>query len=282
MEHIFRYQPHLRFTGSDIATGCAILIAAAWSVPLMVHGAPGMLYPAIIGIATYVSFTVVIAGILASVITAMLRQTAWVITETRLARATPKNARACSFSRVSAYRWRRLPPLKGYGVVQTDSATIRLPFVIENLAQCAELIRDRLIATGNLAAFDSRRISRFIRAAAVSDASARRMRRALWPLIGMSYGLMVFNGMTAVRLWGMPAALSAAWMICGPVFPALGFLGADRALCARMHAALKAHPDRDATPDAPKAYAIAGVTTAAAYLLSGIALQRWYVWFIGY
>jgi hypothetical protein len=48
-----------------------------------------------------------------------------------------------------------------------------------------------------------------------------------------------------------------------------------------MHAALKAHPDRDATPDAPQAYAIAALTTAAAYLLSGIALQRWYAGFIG-
>ncbi len=281
MERIFRYQPHFRQPDGIVASVFALLLLATWSIPLVVWLAPNMPLNPIFNLAVWLSVTIILIALFATILNRDIRETVFVVSDRRLARATPRGALALSFADVIEYSYRRLPFVKGWAVVRTRAVLIRLPLLIENLPECAALIRNRLLACGNLAAFDNRQIERFIQEARISDAAGKRVARSLRPLVALSIALMLFSGLVAVRLWRMPALLSVAWMVCGMSFPLAGFFISEMLIRRQMRKRMIQAPDTPTAPDTRGIRFAAGLITALAYLLCGIVFQHSFVWYFG-
>ncbi|MFP4417143.1 MAG: hypothetical protein ACOC4C_01595 [Fibrobacterota bacterium] len=273
MEKIYRYHTFLRKPDSYIIVAGIIFGLFIWMLPVAAHLMFYFPIGPLIRVTFFLSFTVVLLGIIALSFYREFRETAFILKEDTITRNSPNKTIIIPFASVTRFYFRNLG-IFGYGVLSAGGEKIRFPFWIDELAELSSQLRSELLRHNRSSSFKASQIDRFIRHAKVSDLSARRTQEAIRPLVFMMCTMALLNVIIANRLWELPAFLAFGWAIISVCFPLGTYLVSDWWLSRVVSFRLNHDSQSFVPPDATGVYACTGLAGAILYLIAGILFKN--------
>lgn len=282
MNSTFYYQRHLRNSNSFIVFIVCLGIATVSLLPLILDD---ILFEWIhfpVRLPVYLGLTMFFFGVLIFQINRELRGTTYTVTDDMLIKKSLWSTLGVYFSNVRQLRYKRLVLWQGLGTIKSEKMTMRLPLVIENTSGLVSLIEERLVACGNTAAFDRAEIDNFKHDARINDLSTQRTVGVLRHLVLIIAFSILFNWVTAFRIWRLPVLYAVAWAIGGFITPLFSYLVSDYILSVKTERRILERTDCIPDLDASGVYYRVGLVAGAVHLVLGIIYRDLYWWWISF
>jgi len=284
VERTFRHHSYLFAMAKKLPRVSFGIIFLCWLPPLVWYLAVYREFSLpIIRLSIVSSLTVTFIALLAAMVLHELCNTVYTVSESSFIKKSPYKIKIAHFDRVIRFRFVRIPFFNGYGAIVVPGGVIRLPFIIDHLAECVEAIKQRLDMQERAGLYDEKNLLAFQKKALVHEKSVRRIQKAAGPLFQTAISWMAGGAFIAQAFWDLPLRWIVCWGIMGIVFPTAGFLVAEgllyrktaRSIAAHDRASLPIHDgENDAAIDASKTYWTIGAITAFVYLVAGIVFKK--------
>jgi hypothetical protein len=269
----YQCRRYLQTAQRGLVFSLGLLLIMCWFLPvvsLATHGAISS-FPATL--AAYASFAAGCVLLLAMLFSRQMKQMRLEVTDTALIRHGGAVPVIVEFSKATAFRYRKIPFLLGSGELRSDTASIRIPFIVEDLPLLINDIKLGLERAGAPAGVLERGVDRMFREATLSELSTARLSR----YIGAAQRGAVwcfFGAMSAARLfWEWPMFLALGLSLAAMVVPVCGLVVADAVLSRRTRRALaRGDAGRDVREISVVVWCSAMALTA--FLLAGVILQQ--------
>jgi hypothetical protein len=275
---VFTYQRHLRPNERNVWLFFGAIIVLCNLVPLAFQSFYFSSFAFPMRLMMMFSCTLLFLAVFVIQVGREMSNTRYIVDALMLKRVSPWSTTGIHFENITELSYRRRWGVVRIGAIRSKTLTIRLPFVIENLAALVNAIEQRLIACGNQGCFDAGEITTFKRDALVSDLRTRRTFRFLPTLTRLCLSLVALNSFVAVYIWRLPWIFALGWMSFGVIFPLAGHLAADYTLSSITRRHLIHSPDTLPVLDVKKTYGRIAVILGVLYLAAGIFYRTIYAW----
>jgi hypothetical protein len=274
METIYYHHSYFKTIGKKIPAAAAVFIFLCWLPTLCVYVFVYRdLYLPLVKLSLNGSMMVVFIALLLSMLNRELQKTFYVVNDDGVIKKNPYKIRFAQFSSITRFRHVRFPFVSGYGKIEYDGGTIRLPFIIEHLPRCITDIEQRLDAHGKPKVYDAENIRTFKQKALISEQIIHQISRAFPWLLRISLGFMAGGWLIAQNLWRLPLRWVIFWTMCGFLFTFSGFMLAQWHIARDLERRMNKQDLSLPSIDESKTYYLFGLGTFLAYLAAGILLR---------
>ncbi|MBD3317751.1 MAG: hypothetical protein GF344_18340 [Chitinivibrionales bacterium] len=273
MQRIFTYQRYLLFVNYFAFRVIIGAIALSWLVPEALRWTDSILIGSTTRLSLYLTITFAALGGLIVRIGRELKNTVFIVTNDRLVFRTPSCVRSILFEEVERFRCRRVGWFAGYGELQGEKTTIRLPAVVRDLSGMVSLIRRFLDEAGRDSSYDRKEVEAFVLRSRVNDLSEERTFESMPSLLWIIVATTFFSFVVAFRIWQLPALTAIAWSLVGAVFPVASYLTANRLISAMTYRRMRAGDPHPESLEPERFFVSVGAAAFIAYLVLGIAFK---------
>jgi hypothetical protein len=266
----FRYQRHLRLKESSIWAFFGVFIVIGCMAPLLLQNFYFSSFFIPVRLSIFLCCTILLTAFFFIQLSREVKGTRYTVEKEMIVRTSSWSTLGIYYANIRQFRYRRIIFRQGMGSIRTNSLTMRLPFVIENLPELVGQIEQRLIESNNTLCFEPEEIATFKHDATINELSTRRMLGHMRVIVGLILGLMLFNEFTALVIWQLPFLLTIGWMSFGVIFPLVGYLAVDNSISGKIHRQLTADPQSQPRISLKQEFCRIALLIGGLYLLAGI------------
>lgn len=250
------------------------IIVASWLFPFYLQVPYNLYRSNFIRFALFLSITMVVILLLSRTVFHILKNTAYIVTDTHLIKKTPLGTLTILLSAVTSFRYHHYPLGFGYASITVPGKTLRFTYLIENLAEMAFTLKHTLDQMDKSSVYNEKEIDTFQHQAHIGAFMLEQTFQVFYPLIYSVAGIASLGLITAFILWQLPLLFALVWMILSGLFPCVGFLVAY-VLITRSYSRHLLQGINNAMHDRiSRIYALTIIGTLCIYLLSGIVYKN--------
>lgn len=254
-------------------------IAVCWIIPGFLHG-PFLIYRAqLLRFSIYMSLTLLLLLYIIRSIFLNLKETIFILTGDRIIKKSTYKTSSIPYSEISAFRFLHFPFGFGFGVIKTPSKTIRLTFLIDNLADLLHTLQEYLNSESNEPLFNADEIENFKHQALIADFHMRQTYLIFRSLFYIIFSSLLLGMATTFWFWNLPLLFALIWIILSALFPCIGFLGAYIIITKKISVLIKHDAESAQAFNTSRIYHFSILITACAYLLCGIIYKNIWIYF---
>jgi hypothetical protein len=274
METAYYYHSYFKTIARKLPVFTITLIVLCWLPTLWVYLAIyHNFYLPLIRLSLNGSLMVIFATLLIRMVLRELNKTVFIITDDALIKKTAYKIKTGYFDQITRFRYVRFL-FKGFGKIDFQGNSMRLPFIIQDLSRCIVDIEDRLALRGKQHVYDNGDMRLFIQKAMVSDAVIVRASVSFPAVSRISFWLMFVSGLIARYYWGLPLKWVFVWSLCGFVFPYAGFLAALTHVARKLERGMDKKTFTLPIINEMHLYRLYGLMTLLLYFFAGVLFKK--------
>ena len=269
----FHFFPRFYISSVFFALFSIGLVLVVWLPLIYLYLYSGVLYGPIVRATLYLTATFLLFVMLGRIGKRELDKVRFTVSPEGVARRSPYRTIALAWGDIASVRCRNIPFVKGFVELSGPRGKLLLPSTITGFALLGRAFAEGLERAGKGNLCDETALRRIAAMALVSEAWNERARVALWPLTAATIGAVLFNALTAGRVWGAGPVPLFLWASMGLPMPLLAYGIADIRLNRRLEKALLKNERYDAKSDFRSEVLFGSLVVALAYGVLGIILK---------
>jgi hypothetical protein len=201
------------------------------------------------------------------------KNTVYILTEEQLIKRNPVKIKTLNLTDIAEFRYFNY---LGVGIVKTETQTMFLSLIIENLPELIESIEGYLERKQRSSSFNKKESDTFKFHAHIAGFHLNHSTKIIFPLFYIIIFSLFISSLTAFFIWTVPVPAALIWTLCGVIFPCSGFLTATTIILRDVSIQIKKLGAIKPDYKTSTVYMYTTLITSLAYLIAGIVFKNFF------